>query len=336
MKFLIWKPGAKASVLILSVLIFLALAVSDLIRLAERQQLRTPAARGLVVPAPRAANMSALAASAASAVTAPVASIPAPVVYDYKIPDGYTMTWIERETCNPIDDIVNRNKDNPAVKSRDTIIAGGVITLLKMEGCSPALAKSKTSPENVLTSKRRASRDKSFASRHEPSDPLNTDVSVTNCANAAWRIKDKLEKLFANTKCIEKEFGELIREAIAVVDPSVSYFDVVAMMYIESKGYVRAINSRTDCHGLMQLQTPTAHEVGVRHIYNAKENILGGVRVLSQYTKEFGGSRAHGVAAYNMGNGKLRKILAQWPKYDPGVRNPYFLEVERIRAALEG
>lgn len=175
---------------------------------------------------------------------ATVARVSVPVTYEYPIPINHTLTRIQTETCNPIDDILRRNQGNPAIKSRDTIIAGGVITLLKVESCSPVMVKAKKAfPENnPRLADRGGSPEASVASgpherqarkeRVTHTAPLTlehaTPVKVAgmsrrqmyelandNCAAAGWGKKHaSTDWTVAIADCIEEKWGKSIRVAL--------------------------------------------------------------------------------------------------------------------------
>ncbi len=285
---------------------------------------------------------------------APAPAEPAkPATYEYVIKYGDTLTKISAMSCNPIEEIVKKNN----IADADVIYARAPITLTKVESCSPVIAKKpNASPENVLRSSG-ASREKSFLpgsdrtvvrSARESADTLQTSrtpvqgtVANTggmkaeddNCANAGRGVRDATQRLLARAKCVEEKWGDHIRTTIAEVDPRIDFYRVVSVILVESSGNPRAVNHATDCHGLMQLQTPTARAFGVRRVHDPKDNIRGGIKVLASYTFEhFDGSTPHGLVAYNIGphNGawKYKRFHANVERFG------YYREVERIRSLI--
>lgn len=65
--------------------------------------------------------------------------------------------------------------------------------------------------------------------------------------------------------------------------------------------------SSTGACGLMQLMRKTADMLGVKNIFDARENIFGGTRYLKQLFKEFQGDINMSLAAYNAGPGSVKK-----------------------------
>lgn len=80
------------------------------------------------------------------------------------------------------------------------------------------------------------------------------------------------------------------------VDPAL----VMAVMQQES-GFNTAALSRKKAQGLMQLMPQTALRFGVRHPFEAKDNIRGGIAYLHWLLRHFNGNVAFVLAGYNAG-----------------------------------
>ena len=90
---------------------------------------------------------------------------------------------------------------------------------------------------------------------------------------------------------------------------------VRAVMHAESNFDPHAL-SRRGASGLMQLMPGTASEMYVQDIFNARDNIFGGVRYLRVLANEFGGQMETMLAAYNAGPDAVRKYGGQIPPFD--------------------
>jgi soluble lytic murein transglycosylase-like protein len=76
-----------------------------------------------------------------------------------------------------------------------------------------------------------------------------------------------------------------------------------AVIRTESGYRPRAV-SRAGASGLMQLMPGTAREVGVRDVFDPRQNIMGGARYLRKLVDRFNSTRL-AVAAYNAGPGAV-------------------------------
>ncbi|MGB0632295.1 MAG: lytic transglycosylase domain-containing protein [Alphaproteobacteria bacterium] len=81
---------------------------------------------------------------------------------------------------------------------------------------------------------------------------------------------------------------------------------VLAVIQVESAYQANAISS-ANAQGLMQLIPATAERFGVRDAFNPKDNIRGGMSYLRWLLKHFKGDVTKAVAAYNAGEGVVRK-----------------------------
>ncbi|TLU67213.1 lytic transglycosylase domain-containing protein [Thalassotalea litorea] len=81
---------------------------------------------------------------------------------------------------------------------------------------------------------------------------------------------------------------------------------VRAVIHAESHFNHQAI-SKQGAQGLMQLMPATAKSLGVKNAFIARENIEGGVQHLARLLKKYRGDIKLATAAYNAGEGNVRK-----------------------------
>ena len=72
------------------------------------------------------------------------------------------------------------------------------------------------------------------------------------------------------------------------------------MIKAESLFDPKAISS-AGAKGLMQLMPDTATEVGVKNVFDAEQNIMGGTKYLKKMLKKFKNNAKSAVAGYNAG-----------------------------------
>ena len=94
------------------------------------------------------------------------------------------------------------------------------------------------------------------------------------------------------------------------VDPAL----VRAIVHAESAFNPQA-ESRKGAQGLMQLMPATAAQYGITNAFDAANNIRGGVEHLAGLLKAFNGDERLAAAAYNAGEGAVRKYKGV-PPYD--------------------
>ncbi|HVS31284.1 MAG TPA: lytic transglycosylase domain-containing protein [Thermoanaerobaculia bacterium] len=115
------------------------------------------------------------------------------------------------------------------------------------------------------------------------------------------RINDAIRREFFRT---EIPFGKLIHEKAEKydVDPSL----VAAVIEQESRFKTRA-RSHVGARGLMQLMPRTGHWMGARDLYDPEQNVDAGVKYIKYLQKTFDGNMTNTLAAYNAGEGNVRR-----------------------------
>jgi soluble lytic murein transglycosylase-like protein len=81
---------------------------------------------------------------------------------------------------------------------------------------------------------------------------------------------------------------------------------VAAIMHAESNFNPRAV-SPVGARGLMQINGITQRHLGVRNVFDPRENINGGTKYLRELLSTFRGNTRMAIAAYNAGPGAVRK-----------------------------
>ena len=79
-----------------------------------------------------------------------------------------------------------------------------------------------------------------------------------------------------------------------------------AVIATESAGRATAQSSR-NAKGLMQLIDSTAAAMGVRDVWDPRQNVRGGAKYLGQMLERFQGNVEHALASYNAGPGAVDK-----------------------------
>jgi hypothetical protein len=115
------------------------------------------------------------------------------------------------------------------------------------------------------------------------------------------KIHDVIQKqFFANAV----PFGDIIHEKAQKydVDPAL----VAAVIETESRFHPQA-RSRVGARGLMQLMPKTGRWMGARNLNDPDQNIDAGVKYLKYLQGRFDGNLSKAIAAYNAGEGNVRR-----------------------------
>jgi len=99
-------------------------------------------------------------------------------------------------------------------------------------------------------------------------------------------------------------FGSLINDKAEKydLDPAL----VAAVMETESRFHTRA-RSQVGAQGLMQLMPRTGRWMGARNLYDPEQNVEAGTKYLQYLYKRFDGNLNKTIAAYNAGEGNVKR-----------------------------
>jgi len=126
----------------------------------------------------------------------------------------------------------------------------------------------------------------------QPSDSFHSEMQRINVA-----IR---KEFFANAV----PFGDIIHDKAQKydVDPAL----VAAVVETESRFQSHA-RSGVGARGLMQLMPRTGRWMGARNLYNAEQNVDAGAKYLRYLNQRFDGNLTKTLAAYNAGEGNVRR-----------------------------
>lgn len=99
-------------------------------------------------------------------------------------------------------------------------------------------------------------------------------------------------------------FNAHIREAAKLYQLPEAFLRAIVM--VESNFFPDAV-SQAGAMGLMQLMPTTALNMGVMDAFDPRQNVLGGARYLRMLANRFNGDLVLTVAAYNAGEGAIKR-----------------------------
>ena len=160
---------------------------------------------------------------------------------------------------------------------------------------------SRTLPDSLVTQRIRLFDDAwlpdvapaSEEAQAQPKDVFHREMQRINVA-----IR---KQFFANAV----PFGDLIHAKAQKynVDPAL----VAAVVETESRFRTNA-RSQVGARGLMQLMPKTGRWLGARNLYNADQNVDAGAKYLRYLNQRFDGNLTKTIAAYNAGEGNVRRF----------------------------
>lgn len=115
---------------------------------------------------------------------------------------------------------------------------------------------------------------------------------------------DVFKSIGQNTVSAPESMEAIFEEAAEAYDVPVNLLK--AMAKVES-GFDENAVSSAGAQGVMQLMPATARSLGVQDPFDARENIMGGAKYISQMLKTYDGDIDLALAAYNAGSGNVSK-----------------------------
>ena len=133
-------------------------------------------------------------------------------------------------------------------------------------------------------------------------EPLNADFEEVKVGCYACEVNSLID--WHNAKLYITQYQKTINKAAYLYNVEPAF--IRAIIHAESHFDVNAI-SKQGAQGLMQLMPDTARELGVHNAFIAQQNIHGGVKHLSTLLKKYQGDKRLVTAAYNAGEGAVKK-----------------------------
>lgn len=163
---------------------------------------------------------------------------------------------------------------------------------------------------------------KALSAASEAIEKLSQKKEAENATNAAAEQLYQQSNATAQSISIPAATENTIPEEgsgfLGCPDSLTSYFEEAADTYGVDVNLLKSIaktessfqadaTSKAGAMGIMQLMPSTASSLGVTNAYDAKENILGGAKYISQLLSQYGGDTSLALAAYNAGSGNVAK-----------------------------
>lgn len=133
------------------------------------------------------------------------------------------------------------------------------------------------------------------------------------------------EPLGANTP-----FSEIIQQAASRYDVDADL--IHCLIAVESNFNPKAV-SRKNARGLMQIMPQTAARLGVKNVFDPRENVDAGTRYLRDMLARYNNDITLALAAYNAGPDKVDRYGRQVPPY--GETRLYVQKISRNYAKVK-
>jgi len=134
-------------------------------------------------------------------------------------------------------------------------------------------------------------------------EPVGVPFEVVKLGCYACKVRSHID--WHKARLYLTHFSKVINTAAATHDIDPAF--VRAVIHAESHFNPQAI-SKQGAQGLMQLMPATAQWLGVNNPFAAEDNIKGGVKHLARLLKKYHGNLRMTSAAYNAGEGAVKKF----------------------------
>ena len=128
--------------------------------------------------------------------------------------------------------------------------------------------------------------------------------STTSAKRQNPSASEGFSDILSEKSSISAFMDSIFQKASAQYDVPANLLKAVAKA--ESSFNPKAV-SGSGAAGVMQLMPKTAEYLGVKDIFDAEQNIMGGAKYLSELIKKYDGNTALALAAYNAGSGNVAK-----------------------------
>lgn len=135
--------------------------------------------------------------------------------------------------------------------------------------------------------------------------PQAVATAASQVAKAPEAIANMGEQVKENFFKKEIPFGSIIYSEAKKNDLPPEL--VAAVVHTESK-FVPTARSHAGAVGLMQLVPRTGRWLGARNLTDPAQNIMAGAKYLRYLSDQFGGNQEKAIAAYNAGEGNVRRF----------------------------
>jgi hypothetical protein len=154
-------------------------------------------------------------------------------------------------------------------------------------------------PEKYVTRQLALFDDRWIGDLTEPQQPAQKHRNVF--VEEITRLNKVIRSEFFSTAM---PYGDIIHQKAKKYD--VDPLLVAAVIEQESK-FHRTAQSQVGARGLMQLMPRTGRWMGARDLYDAEQNVDAGVRYIKYLQSRFDGNLKNTIAAYNAGEGNVRR-----------------------------